>query len=294
MDELKKYRIIKELGSQKKRKFGKVYLIEHRENGSKAILKQLDKQSNKHHILDCLRTESEFSFDFKGLPKTLAFVETENEFFLLKSHLEGVPLNEFWLTVPRKQRLETLKQLFQQLSPIMNYLAEKQIAHCDLKPSNILVNKHEQGIDVSIIDFGLALHFPYSEERQLLFPLGFAAPELILNELSLVDQRADYFALGIVIWRLFEGKLPLTHTNPSIFTNLLINHPLPEGDYMPKKLMQLVNVMCSKHAFQRPPNQLNANERKQHLLNAINKRPSTMDELMEALNQIEEKRWFFF
>ena len=77
MEELTKYRIIKELGSQKKRKFGNVYLVEHKENGQKAVLKHVNKDSTKEMILERLRCEASFDFDTKGLPKTYFFEENE-------------------------------------------------------------------------------------------------------------------------------------------------------------------------------------------------------------------------
>lgn len=294
MEELTKYRIIKELGSQKKRKFGNVYLVEHKENGQKAVLKHVNKDSTKEMILERLRCEASFDFDTKGLPKTYFFEENETELVLIKEYFEGIPLDLYWNQVNRKERLTVLKSIFNQLAPLFEHLNAASIAHCDLKPSNIVVNKTENEFLVAIIDFGMAIRYPATEKRSLLFPLGYAAPELLLNELDLIDQRTDIYSLGIIIWRLFENKLPLMHPNPSVFTNLQLNHPTPEGDAIPKSIMKLIAEMTSKYSFERPPNQLDSKERLEKLKIGINNRPSNFLEVLEKLSSIKEKKWLFF
>jgi len=294
MEELTKYRILKELGSQKKRKFGNVYLVEHKETGQKAVLKHVNKDSVKEIILERLRSEASFDFDAKGLPKTYYFEENETELVLLKEYFEGIPLDLFWNQVNRKDRLTVLKSLFHELVPLFQQLKEDSIAHCDLKPSNIIFKKTENGLSVAIIDFGMAVRYPCTEKRTILFPLGYAAPELVLNELELIDQRSDFYSLGIIIWRLFENKLPLMHPNPSVFTNLQLNHPTPDGDSIPKSLMKLISEMTSKYAFERPPNQLEPNERVEKLKIGINNRPANFAEIVEKMEAVKEKKWIFF
>jgi serine/threonine protein kinase len=294
MEELTKYRILKELGSQKKRKFGNVYLVEYKETGQKAVLKHVYKHTAKEIILERLRSEASFDFDAKGLPKTYYFQENDTEIVLIKEYFEGIPLDLYWNQVNRKERLAVLKSIFIQLAPLFIHLDVAAIAHCDLKPSNIIVNKTENELSVAIIDFGMAVRYPNTEKRKILFPLGYAAPELLLNELDLIDQRADIYSLGIIIWRLFENKLPLMHPNPSVFTNLQLNYPTPEGDSIPKSLMKLIAEMTSKYAFERPPNQLDPSERSEKLKIGINNRPSNFSEVLEKLTALKEKKWIFF
>lgn len=294
MEGLSKYRILHELGSQKNRKFGKVYLVEHTESGIKAVLKHLTKDSVKETIIERLRSEASFDFEMTGLPKTLFFHEDETELILLKEYFEGVPLDIFWKEIRKKDRLTTLKSIFNQLAPLFHYLKEQSIAHCDLKPSNIIVRQNEIELFVALIDFGMAIRYPAKEQRSILFPLGYAAPELLLNELELIDDRTDFYSLGIIIWRLYENKLPFMHPNPSIYTNLQMIHPLPEPDHMSKGMFNLVKKLSAKHAFNLPPNQLNSEERKMHLKAAMNQRPSNFSEILAELNEVKDRKWLFF
>jgi serine/threonine-protein kinase len=169
------------------------------------------------------------------------------------------------------------------------------VVHCDIKPSNILVKKTEDDFEIALIDFGLAVRTTEPENRKILFPLGFAAPELLLNELDLVDHRTDLFALGISCWNLFTGELPLTHPNPSIYTNLQLTHPLPDHSSLPKGLYPILKKMANKHVFRTAPNLMTAEERKMALKEGLLGRYATLSEVLIDLTNVPlKKNWFGF
>ncbi len=286
------YRIKKELGSQKKRKFGRAFLVISIFNPQqKAILKTIGKTEHNTHLQDRLRNEKNYSFDFSQLPSVLGFEETENEIFLLLHFKEGVTLDEYWKTVRKNDRIKTLKTLLLSLNSTFELLKSKKIVHCDIKPSNILVNDHNGKIETHLIDFGLALNTEDHTEREILFPLGYAAPELILNRLECIDHTTDIFALGITIWRLFTGSLPLVHPNPSIYTNLQIVHPLPEHNAIPHELWKILAKMCHKHAFKTAPNLMSAREVSEVLKLNNTKRYEDLHSIMKDLSQLQDRNW---
>lgn len=252
-----KYKILQELGDQNRRKFGRVFLVENRLTGEKAVLKSLQVNDTNSQLATRLIQESRFSFEDKGLPKVLDFEHNGNEILLVIAYKNGVTIDVFWNTVKRKEQITTLKRILKALLPIFDLLKEKQIVHGDIKPSNLLIETKGTEIELHLLDFGLAFRLDDQQEyRQILFPLGFASPEQILNRTSVIDHTSDLFSLGIMIWKLFAGKLPLTHPNPSIFTNLQITHPVPEDDLIPKGLFKIISKMCHKHPFHTSPNRI--------------------------------------
>lgn len=290
-----KYEFIKELGSQAKRKFGKVFLVRHKATKDQCILKTIVKTPTNIHLQERLRKESSFSFHKPGLPRTIELIENESQLILIKSYCPGIPLDEYWSNLKKAERLPTLKLIIEQLTRIFDELKIEQIVHCDLKPSNILVNRTDLGIDVSLIDFGMALRSNEENERSTLFALGYAAPELLLNRLDLVDQRTDQYSLGIIIWRMFTGKLPLTHPNPSIFTNLQLTHPLPDHPDLPKGIYRILQKMCFKHTFRNAPNRLPKDEVTNYLHEAMDERYTNLQEVLDDLDEIKAKKnWFGF
>jgi len=274
------YRIKGKIGAQANRKFGSVYLVENKINGEEGVLKSIGKTSQNSHLQERLKKEASFNFDSKGLPQTLYFSETENEILLIKKYIPGKALDEFFKALPSHRKQIVLGEVLQQLVPIFNYLKDEQIVHCDIKPSNIIVDLRKENLTVSLIDFGMALKMQESNERSILFPLGYASPELLLNRLDLVDHRTDLFSLGIVIWRLFNDRLPLTHPNPSIFTNLQLTHPIPDSPELPKGLDPLLKKMSYKHQFKTSPNLMTAEDVTFELSQAMMMRYESLEDFL--------------
>lgn len=267
------------------RKFNEVYLVENKENGVRGILKQLTKTSQNQHLWPLLRQEASISFTQKGLPQTLYFKESEDEISLIRSFQEGIPLDKYWEEVQPKNRLNFIHNLFEKLSPLFKILEANGIVHCDIKPTNIIVSGKAEDPEVKLIDFGMAISREKPVERKTLFALGYSAPELILNKLSLVDQTTDLFSLGITAWQLFAGKLPLMHANPGIMTNLQITHPLPENNSIPKQLRPVLAKMCFKHSFQLPPNLMKDKEVNEALKNAMGQRYQSLEAILKAMSE---------
>jgi serine/threonine-protein kinase len=294
-ESLKQFEVINKLGTPNKRKFNEVYLIKNINSGDFAVFKKLIKTNQNRHLWNILQAESQFDFTSQNLPKTLHFIENDQEILLIRNFQKGIPINEYWGKLKSKNQLEFLKRMIEALVPIFDELAAKYIVHCDIKPSNILVDENVNGeLHFSLIDFGMALHLNKLEERKTLFALGYSAPEIILNRLQIANQTSDIFALGITIWQLFAGKLPLTHPNPSVMTNLQITYPLPTQGNISKSMQQILNRMCHKHAFKMPPNLMENSDVDQCLISAQKERFQNLQSVLDELSIVKEKRFLGF
>ncbi len=86
----------------------------------------------------------------------------------------------------------------------------KQIVHRDIKPANLMITE-TTGAErlVRILDFGIARLSQQSAMTAAGLTMGtisYIAPEQIQQ--SEVDQRADLWALGVVMYRMVAGELP--------------------------------------------------------------------------------------
>lgn len=287
------YRILEAISE--KRRFGAVYLGEHKESGRKVVIKTAVKGSRGDIAVMRLKSEAEFSFDQVGLPKVLKLFEDDSNVFIISEFLTGIPLDQYWKSIKKKDLLSTLIEIMYALKEKLELIHEMGIYHLDLKPGNILVDQSQDGkIQIKLIDFGLALKKDLNEDRSLLFPLGYAPPEVILNQLDLVDERSDYFSLGILIWTLLAGHLPLTHPNPSIFTNLQLTHPLPEHNAISKKLYRILKQMTYKTQFKVSPNRMPLNEVRTELRKGMEGRYSDLKQVIADLEEIHRSKKSFY
>lgn len=282
--------IIQELGQQRQRKFGKVYLCRQLDNNQKIIVKQVRKEPKNSRAITQLFHEKEFSFTLNRLPQIIDLKEDDNYFYLLSTYIEGKTLKEFWLTIKRHNRIVFLQQFIEEIAPIFNFLKEKKIVHNDIKPSNFIINEVNGKLHVSLIDFGLAIKIEHHSYRTTLFPLGFASPELVLNQLSILDQRSDIFALGITLWNLYTDRLPLLHPNPSIYTNLQLSHPLPNASDIQQDLFEIIEKCCVKHPFKTAPNLMSKDQVHANLLDAMNKRYQSIEALQLDINKLKDRK----
>lgn len=296
MEISERYTLEKRLGSQRKRKFGELFLANDSESGQKVVLKVVRLDQTDSTISERLRAEARFTFDFPGLPKTVHIEETDTHVFFARNYVDGITLDAYWKTLKRKQRMPFILEFLKQLSPLVDHLNTSGIVHCDLKPSNFLIEQKGGAIQVHLLDFGLSIRtseMAENKQRKLLFPLGYAAPELLLNHLDIVDQRTDIFALGIIFWRLYAGKLPLVHPNPSVFTNLQLTHPLPEHSEIPRKLHTVLLKMANKHQFKVPPNRMKPEDVKELLSAAMHERFASLEEVIQAFIGIQKKKFWW-
>lgn len=296
MNPAEKYRILEQIDENKKRKFAHVFLTENKISGVKSILKTIHKTEDNLVVQDRLRKEATFSFIVDGLPETLDFFESDSEIFLFKSFQTGITLRDYLEQFRSREKAKKLFEVLEQLEPILDHIHGNQIYHLDIKPGNIIVDS-SRGIRVALIDFGLAFNKNESESRKTLFPLGFAAPELLLNHLDLVDARTDYFALGVSCWTCLQGRMPLIDPNPSITTNLQLTYPLPNLDSKYKALSEVLQKLSAKHQFTVPPNKLSLEEQKNALQKGMNKRYTTYSEFISDFEKqlsSQKKPWWKF
>lgn len=158
--------------------------------GSEIYETQLAKEFSIHILMNHPNIAHPFSFEFiPGMGNCI-----------IMEYVDGFTLTD-WLKLnpSHEERLRVLTQLLDATAHIHSH----QIIHRDLKPKNILITRN--GHHVKVIDFGLSDSESYAFFKQPAGTLKYMAPEQKDPSVQL-DQRADIYALGIIIKEIFPDK----------------------------------------------------------------------------------------
>jgi serine/threonine protein kinase len=104
-----------------------------------------------------------------------------------------------------------------QICEALEYAHGEGVVHRDIKPENILVDDRGR---LLLADFGLAKlsghtadRATLTQPRQAMGTLHYMAPEQ-MHGLPEVDHRADIYSLGVVIYEMLTGELPIGRFEP--------------------------------------------------------------------------------
>lgn len=119
-------------------------------------------------------------------------------------------------------RLEETLSLIAQAADALGYAHRHGVIHRDVKPDNILVKRIDAAVRpgdppllAMVTDFGLAkLHEVEGDATagMMMGTLPYMSPEQVLN--LPIDGRSDIYSLGVVLYQLVTGKLPLNIRTP--------------------------------------------------------------------------------
>lgn len=117
-----------------------------------------------------------------------------------------------------------LPSIIEQAAEGLMYLHSQGWVHRDIKPDNFLLNAKG---DVKLIDFALAQRIPRGlmkllparKATRIQGTRSYISPEQIRG--LKLDQRADVYSLGCMLYELSSGRLPFTGTSTN---DLLMKH----------------------------------------------------------------------
>ena len=184
---------------------------------------RLDRLTHEYELKDEL--------DAAWAVRPLALMRDAGRTVLVLDDLGGEPLDRLLggpMEVGRFLRLAIM------VTSALGKVHQRGLIHKDIKPANIVVDCADG--HVRLTGFGIASRL--SRERQAPKPpetiagtLAYMAPEQTGRMNRSIDARSDLYALGVTLYQMLTGVLPLTATDPMEWVHCHIaRKPVPPGE----------------------------------------------------------------
>ncbi len=136
----------------------------------------------------------------------LSCLETKLQVILMFEYNCAISM-DFAIKLQKNQRYAEpmVKDLFRQMVNVIEFLHANNIVHRDIKLKNMLMTSNNT---VQLIDFGFSRKlFDGEIMEDFCGTPNYISPEIVNRE-NYYPKAADIWALGVVLYKLFTGKLP--------------------------------------------------------------------------------------
>jgi eukaryotic-like serine/threonine-protein kinase len=202
-----------------------IYLVEHVQLGTQHAAKVLRGQfAGNARIIDRLRVEGQ-TLSRLAHPHIVASSDVgttaDGRPFIVMEYMTGWTLEEL---IAARGSL-TVYEAVAHTGNLLSALAEAHeigVIHRDIKPSNIFIAVSKDGVPMlKVLDFGVARVLPEvsalaprpvevpTDDNVVIGTPRFVSPEGAMGQK--VDQRADIYATGLILYVMLTGKGPFDH-----------------------------------------------------------------------------------
>lgn len=244
---LGQYSIVRQLGEGAT---SNVYLAIRDGSFASVALKQLRKgcQSEQHKAMFAREVALGRMMQHKNIIRVLdADLDEKSGAYLVMEYINGISLDQhehFDTLLP----LDKVLSVAEQVAVALQYAAGLGVVHRDVKPGNIILMPN--GL-AKLADFGCAI--PSSKLGAVVAgSLAYMSPEQLEGEA--LDQRADIYALGALLYRLLTGKYTFDADSNFDAHIAILNFPIiPIETYRKELPPELVAIIM--RALQKDPAQ---------------------------------------
>jgi len=171
--------------------------------------------------------------------------------YVSMEYIDGRPLGDL-IAESGALSLREGVPLARQVLDALSAAHKVNVIHRDLKPDNIMVTKDGRAV---IMDFGLSLSEDSRRVTQAGSVIGtphYMAPEQVRGQN--VDPRADLYAIGVILFRMFTGRLPFSGGIIEILRGHLETPPPRPSEFnpgVPRELEAIILTALEKDPARR-------------------------------------------
>jgi len=236
---------------------GIVYKVRDRELDDLVALKMLKRDVwGDRELLERLKIELKLArkITHPNVLRTFDFGEVDGIPFISMEYVRGITLRYLLQqtgALPYSAGLRLARQLLRGLAAAH----EVGVLHRDIKPENIIVQPNG---NAKLMDFGIARPLARMETGQTQPGTVVGTPQYLAPEQlrgADVDQRADLWACGVVLYEIFTAHTPFAGNNPmAIIVSTLNDPPTPPRTHwsaIPPQLEEILLRCLAKEPAQR-------------------------------------------
>ncbi|XP_041842584.1 protein kinase D4 isoform X2 [Melanotaenia boesemani] len=189
--------------------FGVVYRGTHRKSGQPVAIKVIDKTRFPTKQETQLRNEAAIlkNLSHPGVVLLEGMSETLEHVFVVMEKLHGDMLEMIMSSEKGRLPERISRFLVIQILEALRYLHFKHIAHCDLKPENVLLASADPFPQVKLCDFGFSrIIGEKSFRRSVVGTPAYLAPEVIRS--SGYNRSLDMWSVGVIMYVSLSGTFP--------------------------------------------------------------------------------------
>jgi beta-lactam-binding protein with PASTA domain len=225
-----RYRIMRKLGSGG---MADVYMAEDQQLGRRVALKVLHRRfAEDEQFVERFRREASSAAGLSH-PNVVAIFdrgEWDGTYYISMELVEGRTLKEI-VREKGPAPPEAAVDLTLQILRAARYAHKHGVVHRDIKPHNVLIDHDGR---VRVTDFGIARAgtSDITETGSVMGTAQYLSPEQAQGRP--VDERADLYAIGIVLYELLTGQVPFDAEQPvTVALKQVSELPVPPAELVP-------------------------------------------------------------
>ena len=156
--------------------------------------------------------------------------------FQVMQFVEGTTLQDLISERQKRGKTFSLDEICDLLGPVadaLDYSAEANIVHCDVKPANIIVEKSTGR--PYVLDFGLATEIRATLSRHSRTRVEIPGTALYMSpeqwKAQPLNKFTDQYSLAVVAWELLFGRQPFVGDDRQMY-NAVTREPVPDFPFL--------------------------------------------------------------
>lgn len=249
---------------------------------SVVAIKAVHESIQSPQLLERARREASIQIDNENLMKMFGFIENPEqllsgawvkryympmEFLVgvnLDDLLKGITTDQNGLRIPfaeelyayfQSDKVSAIAQIIKALLAGIMAMHNRGFIHRDIDPSNVMITLDRK---IKLIDFGICkqINTLATVDKHLtasgtfIGKVNYAAPELVLGDVKSQDETTDIYAIGVLLYQLYTGRLPFEGSDEHVlFCHL--RKPVPVKDIRHPQLRRIIKKATEKSQTKR-------------------------------------------